>query len=92
MAVRRSILQIRAAARREQRYEFYNTPAWRACRDYVQRDAYTCTLCGQPGDQCDHYPIPLRKIIEAGADPCNPADCRILCRRCHGKVDGAGGY
>jgi hypothetical protein len=51
--------------------------------------ANVCAICGQYGYVCDHHPTPLRTLLALGADPCNPADCRILCRGCRGKVDGA---
>lgn len=91
MPIRRSRLQDIAAAKRKQRYKLYSTPAWKACRAIVlARDGHVCAMCGGYGHVVDHYRIPLRRILAEGGDPCDPRDCRVLCRVCHGKADGAG--
>ena len=54
---------------------------WRAVREEVlERDNWTCQMCGGWGDECDH--ITPMKDLENG-DVYDIMNLQILCRDCH---------
>lgn len=42
-----------------------------------ERDNYTCQICGEWGDQCDHI------IPYAVSHDSSPSNMRVLCRKCN---------
>jgi len=63
----------------------YRDPRWRTTRRLVlERDDYTCQLCGNPATTADHHPTPALQC----ADPYDPDTCRALCASCSGRSDG----
>ncbi len=67
---------------------FYTSPAWREARSFIlQRDHYTCVLCGFIGNseslQVDH-------ILARKSNPelsLHPLNLRTLCRSCHARAE-----
>ena len=76
--------------RGDARSKVYGSRRWQETRKATfERDDYTCVICGKSGNICDHYPLPLIDLIQAGGDPYDPDGCRTLCAVCSGHVDGA---
>jgi len=74
------------------RRKVYDSKRWKRCRAIVlNRDGYTCAMCGAEANTVDHWPVPVGGILAQGGDPCDPATCRSLCRSCHGRIDGKRG-
>jgi 5-methylcytosine-specific restriction protein A len=51
----------------------------------LQRDDYTCVLCGAEAKVADHYPRTRKQLIAAGDDPNAPEFGRALCGPCHSR-------
>lgn len=65
-----------------------SSDAWRRTRKVVlERDAYTCQLCGAYGDTVDHYP-PLFVQLVRGGSGVDPNVCRALCKSCSTRIEG----
>lgn len=65
-----------------------SSDAWRRARKVVlDRDAYTCQLCGAYGDTVDHYP-PLFVQLVRGGTGTDPNACRALCKPCSTRIEG----
>jgi hypothetical protein len=95
MPVVRSIHQRIAKRNRGLRSLVYHDQRWRGVGGTRQRviDHANgwCEIegCGAPATIADHWPLPLRALLEQGLDPYDPARCRALCAHHSGKADGA---
>jgi 5-methylcytosine-specific restriction protein A len=49
----------------------------------LQRDDWTCVLCGHVATVADHHPLTRRELVAQGLDPNDPARGRSLCQSCH---------
>lgn len=62
--------------------------AWQRTRKVVlDRDAFTCQLCGGYGDTVDHDP-PLFVQLVRGGSGVDPNACRVLCKSCSSRIEG----
>jgi 5-methylcytosine-specific restriction endonuclease McrA len=73
-------------ARRRVAQRFYSSPRWRQVRDAVRRRDGECLECGTRRDLTVDHVIP-RSVAPQLAY--HPENLRTLCRRCHGRKDGA---
>ncbi|MET1007379.1 MAG: hypothetical protein ABWX96_17650 [Propionibacteriaceae bacterium] len=56
--------------------------------DYLERHP-RCDLCPRMARTPDHYPVPLRRLLERGVtNPHHDRYLRPLCLSCHAKVTG----
>lgn len=64
-------------------------PEWPAIRlDYLARHP-RCTLCPRQARIPDHYPVPLRRLLERGVgNPHHDRYLRPMCWSCHSKATG----
>ena len=72
--------------RRRQSHRLYGTAAWRRVREAVKARDGECMACGALDD------LTVDHIIPATVDPSLALELdnlRTLCRRCHGRKDGA---
>lgn len=49
----------------------------------LNRDDWTCVLCGADATDADHYPQTRRELLAAGLNPNDPRYGRSLCHQCH---------
>jgi 5-methylcytosine-specific restriction endonuclease McrA len=75
-----------ALARRAQARSFYSSARWRRVRDQVRERDGECLDCGTTSDLTVDHAIPRTIAPELAYEPAN---LRTLCRRCHGRKDGA---
>ena len=67
----------------------YADPRWRKTRQVVlERDDYTCQVCGAPATHVDHQP-PVTILLARGESPFDPNHCRACCASCAGRADAA---
>ena len=49
----------------------------------LDRDGWTCVLCGSDATDADHHPQTRRQLVDAGLNPNDPRYGRALCHSCH---------
>ncbi len=65
------------------REQVYKTAAWKQVRRLaLERDGYTCQICGTGQDLIVHH----HEEADSGIDPYDLANLETLCRRCHGRL------
>jgi 5-methylcytosine-specific restriction endonuclease McrA len=81
----------RAAERKRWRKSVRSTVAARSSENWQEvrravlgRDRGLCVLCGEPANT-----VHLRPDYPYTHADCTPQDCVLLCRRCHGQLDGS---
>ena len=65
---------------------FYQTTAWRKCRNAFIAANPKCFVCGKPAEVADH------KIrVAEGGDKLNWSNLQPMCQKCHNKKDNNAG-
>jgi hypothetical protein len=54
----------------------------------LERDNWTCQLCGGPATVADHFPLSRRDLVARGMDPNDPIHGRALRVDCHNQQTG----
>lgn len=49
----------------------------------MEKDDWTCQLCGDHATVADHWPKSRKELLTAGLDPDDPKHGRALCCPCH---------
>ena len=66
--------------------EFYNSAAWKACREaYKKKAVYLCERCGNPGEIVHHKARVTPKTINDPSILLDFKNLELLCRSCHAK-------
>lgn len=64
--------------------EFYNSTAWKRCREeYKKKAVYLCERCGRPGDIVHHKRRVSPETINDASVLLNFDNLELLCRQCH---------
>ena len=64
--------------------EFYNSAAWKACREaYKHKAVYLCERCGKPGVIVHHKIRVTAETINKPEVLLNFDNLELLCRECH---------